>query len=194
MDYENPIDKNPDTSQFTVRPAVIQFKHVMLLGALVVATTLFGIYTDQDSSAMRDILIMGLIFVVILVLYYGQGKVNEDKTASEFQAMVFSGAMRANNILRLITYQDGSVYYLDARYVRNFEGAKNFHNLDEALETMGVPKNDIKEVLEGIAEMKPNDVKSTIEHEGKKMKVLIEVAPIIRPQEFVSITFRSRAR
>ena len=184
----NPFDIKPDKSEFTARPPILRLSHIIWMAVGVVAITVVSSYYGGDL--VRDVVTMGLIFIVILAMYFAQSRTVDEKTETEFQSMVFSNAMRANNMMLLITYRDGSIYYLDSRYMRSFEQAKRHRKLEDVLVGISMDDKAVKDIVNAVGDLQAGDLETEIKLETNKLKVLVEVAPLDRPAEFVAVVFK----
>lgn len=178
-----------DTSPFTVRKPNLQLWH---LGAIAVFIFLIlVIASSADNWLFRGVVIGIVALAFVSLIYIIQNRSFDDKTATEFQCLVFSGAMRSNTLFTIILYQDGSIFYLDPRYVKNFESASATHNLDQFLSTIEVPGSEKGHIYDAIRNLDKADLEysyiSKKSENGEPMHLKISVSPLLRPEGFVTL-------
>ena len=172
---------NVDKSDFTIRKPYIKGWHLIILGAAI-ALTLF--YSSHATNPVVRNLIELLVSVGIVVfLYLIQKYIYDEKTATEFQCLIFSGSMRANTLITLILNRDGSIYYLDSRYVMNFNGAKSSHSMEQFMTIIGLPETQQSLIYAAI-----NAAKSLeLVYRNNNQNLKITLYPIARPDGFFSL-------
>ena len=107
-----------DKNAFNIRQPKLKLWHMVVIGALVAAAILVSI--NSSNVIIQNGVTIIITLSIIGLLYILQNRGVDNRTASEFQALVFSGAMRINTLLTLIIYRDGSIFYMDPRYVTDF--------------------------------------------------------------------------
>jgi hypothetical protein len=176
-----------DTSPFTVRKPKLTLAHLAIL-ALFMCFVLFII-----SGSASWLLRLGFYLIVsgtfAGLIYLLQNRNTDEKTATEFQALVFSGSMRCNTLLTVILYQDGSIFYLDPRYALNFEKGNGSHNLEQFLSTIGVPNGQRTHIYDSVRAMDKASVEySYTDPEQKNTPLKITLTPLTRPSGFVNLS------
>lgn len=176
-----------DTSPFTVRKPKLTLTHLGIL-ALFMCFILF-IISSSENWFLR------LFFYVVVsaafagMIYLLQNRSTDEKTATEFQALVFSGSMRCNTMLTVILYQDGSIFYLDPRYAMNFDKANASHNLEQFLSIIGVPNSERTHIYDSVRAMDKAFVEYTyLAPENKNIPLKITITPLARPSGFVNLS------
>jgi hypothetical protein len=178
---------NVDTSPFTIRKPRLSITHLAIL-SLFMCFVLF-IISASENWLLRLSFYVILSFVFSAMIYLLQNRSTDEKTATEFQALAFSGSMRCNNFLNVILYQDGSIFYLDPRYPLNFDKGSAGHNLDQFLAIIGVPSSERTHVYDSVRNLD----KATIEYtyttaEEKVIPLKITITPLARPSGFVNLS------
>jgi hypothetical protein len=178
---------NTDTSPFTVRKPKLTLLHLGIL-ALFMCFVLF-IISGSENWLLRLAFYIVVSSVFGGLIYLLQNRSTDEKTASEFQALVFSGSMRCNTLLTVILYQDGSIFYLDPRYAMNFEKAVASHNLEQFLSTIGLPNGQRTHIYDSVRAMDKATVEYTYtDPQQKNIPLKITLTPLARPSGFVNLS------
>jgi len=178
--------QNFDKSAFHVRESALKFWHLALIGACVAAAILVSVNSNNDI--IRGLITIIITLSIIGLLYLIQNRGSDLRTATEFQAMVYAGAMRMNNILTLILYRNGSIFYLDSRYAENFTNGSQYHNLDQFLSTMGLENENKIQVYDAIRDLTRAEFEYVYKAGRKSAPLKIGVYPLVRPEGFVVMT------
>ncbi len=170
-------------SGFTVRQPKLKLWHMGLIGSLIAAAILVSIHSGSDivQSLVTIIITLG----IVSLLYLMQNRGLDDRTATEFQSLVYSGAMRINSILTLILYRDGSIFYLDQRYAEDFTNGSPYHNLDQFLSNMGLESANKIYIYDAIKDLKKAEFEYVYKEGRKSAPLRIGVYPLARPEGFV---------
>jgi hypothetical protein len=179
-----------DKSPFTMRKPTLKIWHIMLVGILVAVSVLLA--AELESKLLLNLVTVIIAISVVTLLYIAQNKTFDDKTATEFQALVFSGTMRSNTLLTAIVYRDGSVFYLDPRYIRNFEKASANHSLDQFLTTLEVPQEDKLKIYDAIRGTHNADIDFNFKTDKNPVALKIGVFHLHRPEGFVNISIMKK--
>ncbi len=179
-------DSRIDTSPFTIRkPHIPDWAY----GAIWIVVMGIAVFMINAGSALLQYALGALLATVFAgVIYLTQHRVFDDKTATEFQALVFSGAMRSSTIFNVILYEDGSIFYLDPRYVKSFDSATPNHNLEQFLTTIGVPNADKVKVYDALKALERLEFDYTYQTDGETSAISVALYPLQRPQGFVNLS------
>lgn len=183
MDIKN---LSTDKSPFTPRKPKLRLWHLALLGILIAATLFFAHY--YASVAIRNTIVIIISLAITLLIYLVQHRGFDEKTASEFQSLIFSGSMRSNTLVTLILYRDGSVFYLDPRYAMNFPNAKASHNFDQFLTTIGLSDKDKIYIYESMRQGGKSEFEYNFRAGGITTPLKIGIYPIQRPEGFLNFS------
>ncbi len=174
-----------DKSAFTVRRPSFTLLHLVAFGSMIALSLFISVYYVTGST--RNLIILVLSAIMVAFVHLVQNRNFEERTATEFQCLVFSGAMRSNTILNAIVYSDGSIFYLDPRYAMNFDKASANHNLDQFLTTIGIDNDQKIAVYDAIRDSKKRELDFIFKTEKDAIPLKISIAPLQRPEGFISI-------
>lgn len=184
------VNLKTDRTPFTPRQPRLKLGHMVVIGILV-ATAIF-VSVAYAGPAFRDTVIILTAASIVGLIYSIQTRSYDDKTAAEFQSLVFSGSMRSNTLLTLILYRDGSIFYLDPRYALNFPKASPNHNLDQFLTTLGLANDDKVHIYDAIKDLAKSEFDYIFHDARNDIPLRIGVYPIQRPDGFACLNISNR--
>lgn len=186
----DPANFNTDRSAFTVREPKLKPMYIILIGLLSAIVILFSMQYDNPMLTAAVVILTSASLVGLL--YLNQSTNFDERTATEFQALIFSGAMRSNTLLTLIIHRDGSIFYLDPRYNANFAKSSQNHNLDQFLSNIGLESADKIRVYDSIRDLSKSEFEYVSTIGSKPMGLIIGIYPIQRPDGFVALCLMER--
>jgi c-di-AMP phosphodiesterase-like protein len=147
------LNHRPDTSEFSPRPAFLKSWHILIITAIFVM--LINISATMYDKMAAVIAATSFCVISSTLIYMLQQKMLSERTSSEFMSLVLSEAMRSNTILSIIVDKEGSIFYLDPRYQRNFPEAKSYHNLDNIMNILTIKHPEQREILRSLVTVSP---------------------------------------
>ena len=175
-----------DKNSFYIRQPQLKLWHMGIIGVLIAAAIMVSI--NSRSTVVQESVTIIVTLSIIGLLYILQNRGLDNRTASEFQSLVYSGAMRVNSLLTVIIYSDGSVFYMDPRYLTNFTQGSPHHNLDQFLTTMGVESANKIHIYDAIRDHERAEFEYVYKAGRKNAPLRIGVYPLERPEGFTVLT------
>lgn len=181
----NNLGINPDISQFTVRATGLKLWQLLLITFIALDLVICTVYFGDENLMLATFVFLSVCN--LLFIHLSQKRSMETRTMSEFQALVFSGAMRANTVLTLVVSHNYSIFYLDPRYTHNFAKAKAGHNLDEILSIIQIPEKDKSKVFDAIASNQFTIIYFTFSDDHSAQSLRLRISPLVRPAGYFSL-------
>lgn len=175
-----------DKSNFVIRQPRLKLWHMAIIGFSIAAAILLSM--NSSSDLFRGVIVIIITLSILALLYLMQSSGADQRSAAEFQALVYSGAMRVNSLLTLILYRDGSIFYLDQRYSTHFTNGSPYHNLDQFLTTMGLESVNKVFVYDAIRDLTKVEFEYVYKEGRKSAPLRIGIYPLERPEGFVVLT------
>lgn len=172
-----------DKNSFNIRQANLKFWHIVVIGTCVAAAILTSI--NSSSTTIQSAMTIIITLSMIGLLYALQSRGLDNSTASEFQSLVFSGAMRINSLLTVIMYRDGSIFYMDPRYSTDFSQGSPHHNLDQFLSNMGLESVNKIHIYDAIRDLTKAEFEYVYKMGRKSSPLKIGIYPLSRPEGFI---------
>ena len=175
-----------DRSAFTIRRPKLKLWHLGIIGLLIATAIFLSIF--YGNEIIRNTVIVLVSAAIVGLIYLIQNRSFDERTATEFQSSVFSGAMRSNSLLTFIIYRDGSVFYHDPRYSQTFPKGTPNHNVDQFLTTIGLQSKDKIHIYDAIKDLTKAEFEYLYNDEVRKnIPLKIGVYPLQRPEGFVAV-------
>lgn len=175
-----------EQSPFIVRRPYVRLWQMILFGLGMTLAIYGSIYYGSES--IRNLIIMLMGMLIIILFYFIQNTYFDEKTATEFQCSVYSGAMRSNTMLSFILYQNCGIYYFDQRYLHEFAGASHMHDFDRIMDSLGVNEKGRDKIADAIRNMRFFEFEHQFFDGDKRSKAIIGIYPINRPKGFAYLS------
>ena len=179
-------DSYTENSPFIIRKPYVRLWQMILLGLGMTIAIYASIYYANEAT--RNFIVMLFGMLIIILLYFIQNTYFDEKTATEFQCSVYSGAMRSNTMLSFILHQNCGIYYFDQRYLNEFKQSSHLHDFDHIMDSLIISDKQREKIAESVRNMRFYEFEHKFFDGEKRSTLIIGVYPILRPKGFAYLS------